>query len=384
MALKHCCPLREFPKAKSCHLMPLVEPETRKMRVINLEEVLPLSSIAVIYDFNLYFEGRRPLVNLLFSGNSDAVERVQQLKVPIHSKLKDAAIEPRSHKVPVSKTNVSCFYFIVSGAGQGKVEKCSDEEESFSDDYGSEDGADSEVPRPSNREQASTSSYWDNVVAAMHPELPLIALTHSPNELELINMDTSERERLSSPLALTSWADDYVIVALPPLACNPKVLRMDITTGGGDFLKPDSAPDVKGDSDDIFVLREQIYFPTPTPQRSPSLAYRPMKPGSDGLYLVLGPILAEPEIDGNGGQEKNDASQRSYHASPPVVLRWTIPRVDGWRAWDVEVDQKLSEQIGRQDMLERLRGSFVDDRKSFTAPVRCGLNWTRKGVLTCG
>ncbi|KAK1996296.1 hypothetical protein LX36DRAFT_750538 [Colletotrichum falcatum] len=601
MALRHCCPLREFPKARSCHLTPLAEPETRKPRVISLEEVLPLSSITAIYAFELGFEGRRPLVNLLFSGDSDAAEGVQQLKVPIHGKLKGAAIESQSHKVPVTKTGGSFVYFIVSGAGQGKVEKwyvnletleigpvlaesnilirpspspirqrrrqhpfkwhlvgnsriyapsgssiqvlhlnskglevcakahdsetggdgdsgynsspstdsSSDEEESFSDDYGSEDDVDSDVSRPPDREHAcegekantlneqspatagsqekdarrmafirsgkapvvvscmGASGYWDNDVAAMHPELPLVALTHSPDELELINMDAGgERERIplppsetagnpaarsrelrfsscgkylhllvllffvkeystrcvvelrtflftqeeddsvrstirqlrsrgcsftiqaplgqaSSPLALTSWADDYVIVALPPLTCNPKVLRMDIATGGGDVLQPDSAPDAGGDSNDIFVLREQIYFPTPTPQRNPSLGYRSMKPGSDGLYLVLGPILPEPETDGIGVQAQKAASQRSYHASPPVVLRWTISRVDGWRPWDVEVDQKRSEQVGRQEMLERLRGSFVDDRKSFTAPVRCGLNWTRKGVLTC-
>jgi hypothetical protein len=35
------------------------------------------------------------------------------------------------------------------------------------------------------------------------------------------------------------------------------------------------------------------------------------------------------------------------------------------------------------DLYDMLRGSFVDEDKRFNVPVRSGLDWTRKGFVSC-
>nr|XP_036589195.1 zinc finger protein [Colletotrichum truncatum]KAF6800837.1 zinc finger protein [Colletotrichum truncatum] len=378
-------------------------------------------------------------------------------------------------------------------------------DDSFSDDYGSEDGSESNDEFLNEETSKTTfvdskeetvqddstdclmvvthenppiivkwtkrSYYWANAIAAIHPTLPLLALTHSPIQLELINLETEKRQdvnlpeladitetpaaysrelkfsscgnylhvlllsffhhghqgsstkcvvkvstfrfnwgsdrnsdilmrefqaqsctfisaahlgQMRTPLALTDWVDGCVFVALPPLTCDPKVLKIILPTTQPIVADTEAPATFCEESKDIFTLREQIYFPTSTPRRNPSLKYRGMANGSGGIYLALGALLPQPDKDESDAVKGNGASsQNPLQASAPVVLRWKVSEESGWRAWDVDADQKSSEAMEYWSIVAKLRGSFVDSEKSFTVPTRCGLNWDRKGYLSC-
>ncbi|KAI0437026.1 hypothetical protein F4803DRAFT_566386 [Xylaria telfairii] len=153
------------------------------------------------------------------------------------------------------------------------------------------------------------------------------------------------------PFALTYWCDDHVIVALPPLTCNPKMLKLAL------------------DGDRVCTLRNQIYFPASTPRRDPRLVYRPSTKDSEGyVFLVLNAV---PPAGADTG-------------SPVVALRWAVPNDEGWRPWDNDRDAAVPDMTTDLPLWSFLRGSFVESGKPFSVPVRCGLNWTRKSYLSCG
>ncbi|KAI9155258.1 Vegetative incompatibility protein [Paramyrothecium foliicola] len=179
-------------------------------------------------------------------------------------------------------------------------------------------------------------------------------------------------ENIAPPLALTFWNDDAVVVALPPLTCDPRILKIPLPRGT-DANRTTS--ELEGDDDAaILTLREQIYFPSTTTRRSSELIYRAGGVGEDDyLFLSLGPLLMTPTSD------LTDISR----AKPPVVLRWKIAGKDGWQPCDANMVQG-SLLSGETSMIRRLRGTFVDENRSFGVPIRGGLNWSRKGFLSCG
>lgn len=159
---------------------------------------------------------------------------------------------------------------------------------------------------------------------------------------------------LDPPFSLSYWCDDYIMIALPPLTCSPKILKISLNS------------DV---SDPVLTLRNPIYFPASTPRRDARLVYRPSSKDAEGyVFLVLNAVPAA-----------KDAT--SDTSSPVAALRWSVSDDDGWRPWNQE-DEILPDST-RNSLWKFMRGNFVESGKPFSVPVRCGLNWTRKGYLSC-
>lgn len=205
------------------------------------------------------------------------------------------------------------------------------------------------------------------------------------------------------PLALTHWGDTEVIVALPPLTCDPKILKIMLPVFPTGVVTGVDETDAR-DGNAIVTLQRAIYFPTSTPVRQARLMYR-----NDGessmaaggrLYLVLDKLIhsaASEEDDTNRTTEGASENSMSVddggrgkiggpdlgQASPPVVLRWKITQGDGWRAWDPDIDGTASDLKSEIPVWKMLKGQFVDSDKLFSVPIRSGLDWTRKGYLSC-
>ncbi|KAI0540402.1 hypothetical protein GGR58DRAFT_145064 [Xylaria digitata] len=161
---------------------------------------------------------------------------------------------------------------------------------------------------------------------------------------------------MNPPFALTYWCDKYVIVALPPLTCDPKILKIALDSDA---------------SDPVLTIRDQIYFPASTPLRDARLVYRPSRKDAEGyIFLVLNAVPAP-----------KDAT--SDMSSPVTALRWGISDDDGWRPWNEEEDVNSSDMKEDSPLWSFMRGSFVESGKPFSVPVRVGLNWTRKSYLSC-
>ncbi|KAF3025055.1 hypothetical protein E8E14_014449 [Neopestalotiopsis sp. 37M] len=184
---------------------------------------------------------------------------------------------------------------------------------------------------------------------------------------------------IALPLTLTYWAEDSVLIALPPLTCDAKIIRVKLSKDGAN------------EDTQIKTLRAPIYFPSSTPHRDPWLLQRTSF-NSDGkysyLHLALGalfptkressPAQPRPEV-----QDGTRIGRPMDQASPPVFLRWKIPEDDGWRSWDADLDGKSSDLKRETPVWEVLRGGYVDPNKPFSVPIRFGLDWTRKGYLSC-
>ncbi|KAI0432032.1 hypothetical protein F5Y09DRAFT_303299 [Xylaria sp. FL1042] len=160
-------------------------------------------------------------------------------------------------------------------------------------------------------------------------------------------------EAIEPPFVLTYWCDNHIIVALPYLTCNPKILKIALDS-------PASTP--------IATLRTPIYFPASTPRRDARLVYRPSSKDSEGyVFLVLNAVPAGENTTG----------------SPVTALRWGVSDEDGWRAWSEEEDGDSETLLKDSPLWNFMRGNFVESGKPFSVPVRSGLNWTRKSFLSC-
>jgi hypothetical protein len=144
------------------------------------------------------------------------------------------------------------------------------------------------------------------------------------------------------PLALTHWSDTEVVIALPPLTCDPKILKIMLPV-----LPPVAATAAEEetgcDGNTPMTLQHRVYFPTWTPGRQAHMMYR--NDGEDGkaaaggrLYLVLDNLVHPDVAEANGvTMTTEDATTRPAsveanqpgetcgpelgQASPPVVLR---------------------------------------------------------------
>ncbi|KAJ5370879.1 uncharacterized protein N7496_006971 [Penicillium cataractarum] len=175
-------------------------------------------------------------------------------------------------------------------------------------------------------------------------------------------------DSLPANLVLVHWSDSEVVVALPPLTCEPKIVKFGLSRPSN------SGPDTLWSAE---TLRTPIYFPSSAIVSNPVLLYRHRSSSKDHeLFLAL--------------TEKNSAShptdvgeQETSHVPSPVVIRWKIPHKDGWRLWDSEIDEESEDLKRGIDDMRILRGGFVDGDKRFYVPIRSGLDWTRSGYLTC-
>lgn len=197
------------------------------------------------------------------------------------------------------------------------------------------------------------------------------------------------------PLALTHWSDTEVIIALPPLTCDAKILKIMLPAFPSVAVSGAEESSLTDDGSAITTLSNAIYFPTSTPSRGARLMYR--NDGESGmtaggrLYLVLDKLIHTVAGENNGvGQTTEGVTDISApggpdlgQASPPVVLRWKIAQSDGWRPWHPKVDSTASDLKRDVPVWKLLRGQFVDSDKLFSVPIRSGLDWRRKAYLSC-
>lgn len=205
-----------------------------------------------------------------------------------------------------------------------------------------------------------------------------------------------------APLALAHWGDREVVVALPPLTCDPRIVRVRLpevsataTAGGGGGGQTAAAS--CADEGAVSTPRDPVYFPASAPRRGARLMYRAeegVAGGEDGscLYLALDALRHRHAADGPPAPapapapapDGEDAPPPPGRVSPPVVLRWKVaPGDEGWRAWDPEEDGRASDLKRPVPIEKLLQGQFVDADKLFSVSIRGGLDWRRKGYLSC-
>ncbi|KAK4166269.1 hypothetical protein QBC43DRAFT_298899 [Cladorrhinum sp. PSN259] len=170
-------------------------------------------------------------------------------------------------------------------------------------------------------------------------------------------------EDLPMPLATTHWDIklNTVYALLPVLSCSVKVLKIGLFTPSNDQ---------SSQSLQIQTLTQTVFIPCSSNRRGPKILYQtsPSKP-DDSLYLVLD-CHAGPNIPG---------------ASWPTVIRWAIPKVGGWRAWDDNQDGRC-EELKRDPTIslqQMIKGSFVDSNRVFEVAIRAALDYTKRGFLSC-
>ena len=176
---------------------------------------------------------------------------------------------------------------------------------------------------------------------------------------------------LTHPFLLTAWSPRKLLVALPKLYCDPKIIRFalsdDVNTASN--VQP------------CRTLRAPVYFPSSTVYRRPRILLRsPSAPLAEESLGVHEHLILALDSEGRGATEK-DSPQSML---PAIVMDWSISMVDGWRDWDSELDERSEELKCNRCTWDMLRGSFVDSEQRFRVPIRSGLNWTRKAFLSCG
>jgi hypothetical protein len=178
--------------------------------------------------------------------------------------------------------------------------------------------------------------------------------------------------KIPAPFLLSHWTADAVCIALPTLSCCPRMLRFDLAIN----LEPEEGEgEGEGDlSAPPETLSQPVFFPASTLRRRPRLLVQTRGATKSDDFIFLG-------LD---GEMQTGLDGKEPLAIAPCVMRWKIPRLGGWRRWDTETDERTPGLVNGTNQVAMLRGSFVDSEKRFNVPVRSGLDWTRKGFLSCG
>lgn len=166
---------------------------------------------------------------------------------------------------------------------------------------------------------------------------------------------------IQTPFILTFWDSKHVYVALPPLSCEPKIVRLSLTG-------PLTAPKA------FETLCEPIFFPSSTPNRDAAMSYFSRENGESALVLIL---AAETSGDSEGDGH-TDMQQ------PPVSMIWTMDDAASWRAWDASKDAQTEEYTSAESAFARLRGTYLAADQRFPVIVRSGLDWRKKAFVSCG
>jgi hypothetical protein len=176
---------------------------------------------------------------------------------------------------------------------------------------------------------------------------------------------------IQHPLILTSWtAEEHLYIALPPLSCNPKILRVQL-------LPNDEYNSGKLGSAGFQTLREPVYFPSSTPSRNPQMTVFHRKEGKETMTLALD--AENSVISSHLGANATELDTRQ----PPALMSWDLDQKQDWRDWDSSVDERPEELQAGQSTYEMLRGTFVDADRRFNVSVRAGLDWRKKAFLSC-
>lgn len=170
---------------------------------------------------------------------------------------------------------------------------------------------------------------------------------------------------IQHPLILTCWTSHYLYVALPPLSCNPKILRL---------RHPDGEYSGKPASETFETLRNLVYFPYSAPYRNPQFKVHNRE--EDGKQTI---VLA---FDAEFSSVSRRGDTQPVMRQPPALMAWEIDRND-WQEWEGDVDERSEELKAGKCTYSMLRGTFVDADKRFNVPIRSGLDWTKKAFLSC-
>ncbi|KAJ5207447.1 hypothetical protein N7472_003895 [Penicillium cf. griseofulvum] len=163
---------------------------------------------------------------------------------------------------------------------------------------------------------------------------------------------------------LAHWSDSEVVIALPPLTCEPKLVKFNLHVP----------------NQEVKTLQDPIYFPSSTLSSNPTLLYRHRSSKEHEIFLSL---TRKPPSPSKPHPSEGQASTPTDPPALPVVMRWKIPNENGWRVWDSECDERSTDLKLGVDYIRMLRGGFVDDERKFEVPIRSGLDWTRKAFLSC-
>jgi hypothetical protein len=163
---------------------------------------------------------------------------------------------------------------------------------------------------------------------------------------------------------LVHWTDNEVVIALPPLTCEPKLVKFNL-----------HAP-----NQEVETLQDPIYFPSSTLSSNPTLLYRHRSSKEHEIFLSL---TRKPPCPSKPQPSEEQTPMPTAPPALPVVMRWKIPNENGWRVWDPECDERSTDLKLGVDYIRMLRGGFVDDERKFEVPIRSGLDWTRKAFLSC-
>jgi len=174
---------------------------------------------------------------------------------------------------------------------------------------------------------------------------------------------------IEHPLILTYWTPEYLYVALPPLSCNPKILRL---------RHPHGEYSEKPASESFETLRDPVYFPYSVPYRNPQIIVRDREDDERQTFV----LAFDAEISSVSSVSRH-SDMRPVVSRPPALMAWEMDRKEDWRAWEGEVDEPSEElRVGRCTY-DMLRGTFVDADKRFNVPIRSGLDWRKKAFLSC-
>ena len=178
-------------------------------------------------------------------------------------------------------------------------------------------------------------------------------------------------EVFQPPLILTAWRPDYLYVALPPLSCNPKIVRLPLQ------------PRNKHISDPLGfqTLREPILFPCSTPFRQPRLSVD--EKGKISLTLSAQSFSTKRSEDTTTmiGPCEKDAAYDIEQG--PVLISWLLDHLTSWRDWKSSMDGHSEKYNSQKDEAGWLRGSYVNPDQAFNVTIRSGLDYRTKKVITC-
>jgi hypothetical protein len=170
---------------------------------------------------------------------------------------------------------------------------------------------------------------------------------------------------IQQPLTLTSWTSSHLYIALPPLSCNAKILRLRLPHGGYSG---------KPASEGFQTLRNSVYFPYSTPYRNPQIKVLDREEGKETFTLAL---------DAEFSSAARLDNTRPVMRQPPALMTWDLDRKEDWRDWESSVDGRSEELRAGRHTYDMLRGTFVDADKRFNVPIRSGLDWRKKAFLSC-
>jgi hypothetical protein len=161
-------------------------------------------------------------------------------------------------------------------------------------------------------------------------------------------------------LILTSWTENSIHLALPPLISRPRIIRLKHPTSEYSSKYP------------FKTLQIPVCFPFTTISRDARI--KTLDVGNKKHLILSLNAESGPSIRQNKGF--------SRIRQPPTVMLWKLSKKD-WRDWDDIQDGQSEKLKSTHGTYSQIRGSFIAADRKFSVPIRSGLNWTRKGVLSC-